>query len=115
MEFENIAVSSGSVLNSEELPIKYDLYVPISGTNKYFPVVIFLHGFKGFKDWGPFPDACEELARAGFGVLAINHSHNGIGNGKTVYERLDLFENNTLTKDLEDVRVMINALQSYVS
>ncbi len=112
MEFDNIAVSSGSVLSSEELPIKYDLYVPISGTNKNFPIVIFLHGFKGFKDWGPFPDACEELARTGFGVLAINHSHNGIGNGRTVYERLDLFEQNTLSKDLDDVKVMISALQS---
>ena len=67
MEYDNLSISSGHILTEEDLPIKYDLYSPISGTRKDFPVVIFLHGFKGFKDWGPFPDACEDMARHGFG------------------------------------------------
>ena len=112
MEFANIAVTSAKIENKEGLPINYDLYTPISGGNKEFPVIIFLHGFKGFKDWGPFPDACEELARAGFCVLAINFSHNGIGDGITEYKRLDLFEQNTLSLDLEDVKAVIDALQT---
>ncbi len=74
MEFENISISSGQTPSSEGLPIRWDLYTPISGTSREFPVIIFLHGFKGFKDWGPFPDACEDLARSGFGVLAMNFS-----------------------------------------
>lgn len=111
MEYDNLSITSGEILTEEDLPIKYDLYSPISGTNKSFPVIIFLHGFKGFKDWGPFPDACEDIARHGFGVLAINFSHNGIGNGYTVYERLDLFQKSTLSKDLDEVGLVINALQ----
>lgn len=112
MEYDNLSISSGQVLTEDELPIKYDLYSPISGTRKDFPVIIFLHGFKGFKDWGPFPDACEDLARHGFGVLAINFSHNGIGNGRTEYERLDLFQKSTLSKDLDEVGLVIKALQT---
>jgi len=111
MEYDNLSISSGQILTEEELPIKYDLYSPISGTRKDFPVIIFLHGFKGFKDWGPFPDACEDMARHGFGVLAINFSHNGIGNGRTNYERLDLFQKSTLSKDLDEVGLIIKALQ----
>ena len=35
---------------------------PISGTRGVHPVILFVNGFKGFKDWGAFPAACEELA-----------------------------------------------------
>lgn len=112
MEYDNLSVSSGQILTEDNHPITYDLYSPISGSTKDFPVIIFLHGFKGFKDWGPFPDACEDIARHGFGVLAINFSHNGIGDGKKEYKRLDLFEKSTLTKDLDEVGLVIKALQS---
>ena len=111
MEFDNISISSGSIPSSEGLPIRWDMYSPISGTSRDFPVIIFLHGFKGFKDWGPFPDACEELARSGFGVVAMNFSLNGIGEMKTEHDRLDLFERETLTQDLEDIKSVIDALQ----
>lgn len=111
MEFDNISISSGQTPSSEGLPIRWDLYTPISGTSREFPVVIFLHGFKGFKDWGPFPDACEDLARSGFGVLAMNFSLNGIGENKTELDRLDLFERETLSQDLDDIGTIIHALQ----
>ncbi len=111
MEFDNISISSGQVPSSEGLPIRWDLYTPISGTSREFPVIIFLHGFKGFKDWGPFPDACEDLARSGYGVLAMNFSLNGIGENKTELDRLDLFERETLSQDLDDIGTIIHALQ----
>lgn len=111
MEFDSISITSGQTPSTGNLPIRWDLYTPISGTNREFPVIIFLHGFKGFKDWGPFPDACEDLARSGFGVLAMNFSLSGIGTKKTVLDRLDLFERETLTQDLEDVGSIIQALQ----
>lgn len=92
MEVSSISVSSGKVNSNEGLPIRYDLYSPISRNGLSFPVIIFLHGFKGFKDWGPFPDVCEELARAGFGVVAMNFSLNGIGDERTEFTELDLLK-----------------------
>ena len=62
MAFDNISVSSGIIDSTEGNPIRWDLYTPISGTRRIHPVILFIHGFKGFKDWGAFPDACEELA-----------------------------------------------------
>jgi pimeloyl-ACP methyl ester carboxylesterase len=112
MEFENISISSGRIESSEGLPIKWDLYSPISGTSRDFPVIIFLHGFKGFKDWGPFPDACEDLARSGFGVVAMNFSLNGIGENRTEFDRPDLFERQTFTQDLDDIKRVITAIQN---
>lgn len=111
MEISSISISSGQVNSSEGLPIRYDLYSPISRNGLSFPVIIFLHGFKGFKDWGPFPDVCEELARAGFGVVAMNFSLNGIGDEKTNFTEMDLFERETFSQDLEDIGTVIEALQ----
>ena len=111
MEISSISISSGQVESTEGLPIRYDLYSPISRNGLSFPVIIFLHGFKGFKDWGPFPDICEEMARAGYGVVAMNFSLNGIGDNKTEFTEMELFERETLSQDLDDVGTIIDALQ----
>ena len=34
------------------------------------PIVIFAHGFQGFKDWGPWPLSAEIFASKGF--LSLN-------------------------------------------
>ncbi|MDZ7716849.1 MAG: alpha/beta fold hydrolase [Balneolaceae bacterium] len=112
MTFETITKTSGSVPSTEDLPIRYDLYVPGSNSQHEFPVIIFLHGFKGFKDWGTFPAVCEELCSLGFAVVAMNFSLNGIGENKMEFDRLDLFARQTLSQDLDDVGSVIEALQS---
>ncbi len=106
--------TSGSVSSSEGLPIYYDLYLPDTPSKKNLPVVIFLHGFKGFKDWGAFPDACAEISKAGFAVVAMNFSLNGVGESMTEFDQLNLFARETLTQDLEDVGIVIGALQDGV-
>lgn len=111
MRVSTISKITGAVDSGEGLPIRYDLYIPSGNQGARFPVILFLHGFKGFKDWGPFPDACDELARAGFGVLAMNFSLNGVGESLTGFDRLDLFERETLSQDLDDVGTVIEALK----
>lgn len=111
MEFDNISISTGKIDSTEGNPIRWDLYSPISGTNREFPVILFIHGFKGFKDWGAFPDACEDLARSGFGVVSFNLSLNGIGDNRREFDRLDLFARQTFTQDLNDINSIILALQ----
>ncbi len=111
MEYNNLSISSGSIAGVDDQVIKYDLYAPISGNTRGFPVILFAHGFKGFKDWGAFPDACEDLARYGFGVVGFNFSHNGIGNKRTEFDQLDVFAESTLTKDLQEIGLIIDAIQ----
>jgi len=103
---------SGSIPSNENLPIYYDLYSPsVDKSDQPLPVIIFLHGFKGFKDWGAFPKACAELSEAGFAVLAMNFSLNGVGESMTEFDQLDLFSRQTLSQDLDDVGSAIEALQ----
>lgn len=114
MSAENIIQKSGSVKSSEGLPIYYDLYVPFQDQERPVPVVLFLHGFKGFKDWGPFPTVCRKLAQDGFAVLAMNFSLNGVGESMKEFDQLDLFARQTLSQDLDDVGSVIEALKNGV-
>ena len=84
-----------------------DVLYPAAAADK--PVVIFCHGFKGFKDWGAFPMLARLIARAGYVLVKFNFSHNGIGT-----ERLDAFDDlegfgaNTLTKEMDDLGAVID-------
>lgn len=112
MRSTNVLKNSGSVLSGEDLPIYYDLYTPSGVSSSTLPVILFIHGFKGFKDWGAFPDACEELSRAGFAVVAFNFSLNGVGENMLEFDELDLFAKETLSRDLNDVGTVIEAVKN---
>lgn len=112
MSYNSITKHSSSVPSTENLPIYYDLYAPVTSPGAILPVILFLHGFKGFKDWGAFPDACEELARAGFAVISFNFSLNGIGKNMHEFDEPEHFARETLSQDLSDVGSVIEAIKS---
>lgn len=71
-------------------------------------VLIFCHGYKGFKDWGTWNLMADEFMRAGFAVLKFNFSHNGIGDGDLqTFSDLEGFGRNTYSKELYDTAKVI--------
>lgn len=106
-----VSKTTGAINSSENLPIRYDVYTPADGPPAKLPTIIFLHGFKGFKDWGTFPALCERIAQAGFAVVAMNFSLNGIGENPLEFDRLDLFARETLSQDLDDVGSVLDAIR----
>jgi len=98
-----------AVPGADGLAVKGDLYLPrgISAP----PLVVGLHGFKGFKDWGFFPWLGRTLADAGLCVALINFSHCGIERPGDRFDRLDLFEKDTWGKRLADVLAVLGAAQ----
>lgn len=108
---KGISKTSGSISSDENLPIRYDVYQPVDEPSAVLPTILFLHGFKGFKDWGTFPAICRRIAQSGFSVVAMNFSLNGIGKNPLEFDRLDLFARETLSQDLDDVGSLINAIQ----
>lgn len=73
-------------------------------------VVVVVHGFKGFKDWGFFPHACETLAEAGHTVVSFNFSHNGIGEDPLEFTELERFARNTLSRELDQLGYIIETV-----
>lgn len=89
-----------------EKPIFLDLNLT-SQTNQ--PLVIFSHGFKGFKDWGPFNYVSDTFVNAGINFLKFNFSHNGISHDDFgSFNDLESFGNNNFSKELLDLKIVID-------
>jgi len=73
------------------------------------PLVIFAHGFKGFKDWGAHNLVAKYFAQNGFKYLKFNFSHNGTTTDKPL-EFTDLigFSDNTFSIELDDLKAVID-------
>lgn len=72
-------------------------------------VVIYAHGFNGFKDWGNFDLIAIQFAQHGFTFIKFNFSHNGttIKNPEG-FTDLEAFGNNNYTKQLNDLKCITN-------
>ncbi|WP_035567598.1 alpha/beta hydrolase family protein [Hymenobacter sp. IS2118] len=80
-------------------------------TGQAKPVVVFVHGFKGFKNWGHFPLLADFFAERGFVFVKLNLSHNGLVVGGTGdLEDLDAFGRNNFSIELDDIGQVIDAL-----
>jgi len=78
-------------------------------SNKNAPLVIFAHGFKGFKDWGAHNLVANYFAGQGFRFLKFNFSHNGTTADKpSDFADLIAFADNTFTIELEDLKAVID-------
>lgn len=83
-----------------------DFYEPVS--EKVAPLIIFVHGYKGFKDWGAWNLMAEKFAKAGFNVVLFNFSLNGIGLENTSeFTDIDAFSENTYSQELVDLQTVI--------
>jgi pimeloyl-ACP methyl ester carboxylesterase len=73
------------------------------------PAIVMAHGFLGFKDWSFFPWTAQFFAEAGFPVIRFNFSGSGMGpqiDGP--FEELAAFREDTITKQVEDLRSIVH-------
>lgn len=91
---------------ADGVPVRGDIYLPRAENP---PLVVVVHGFKGFKDWGFFPWLGRTLAENGLAAACINLSHCGVGENPETFERLDLFERDTWSRRLFDIRQVLDA------
>lgn len=75
------------------------------------PVVIFTHGFKGFKDWGHFNLMSGYFAEQGFVFVKFNFSHNGtsVDNFADLHD-MEAFGQNNFSLELDDLKALIDLL-----
>ena len=96
-----------SILGAEQKPIVGD--ITYDDKNTKLPLVIFVHGFKGFKDWGAHNLVARYFAQNGYRYLKFNLSHGGVTIEKpTDVTDMEAFAANTFSKEMIDVDAMIN-------
>lgn len=94
--------------------INIDMRFPVNSVSR-LPLLIFCHGFKGFKDWGCFPYMLDKISNENIFVVSFNFSLNGVDNSKdnpVDFERLDNFAINTFSEELNDLGCVIDFLES---
>ncbi|MBT7242428.1 MAG: alpha/beta hydrolase, partial [Flavobacteriaceae bacterium] len=91
--------------------IAYDVFYKADNIPK--PVVIFCHGYKGYKDWGAWNLVAERFAEEGCFFLKFNFSHNGgTPNNPIDFPDLDAFAQNNFTKELDDLEDILNFIST---
>lgn len=82
-------------------------------TKERQPIIIFSHGYKGFKDWGAWNVMAESIAEVGFCFIKFNFSHNGGTIENPIdFPDLEAFGNNNYTKELDDLNDVIEWTQN---
>jgi pimeloyl-ACP methyl ester carboxylesterase len=88
-------------------PIVTDVFY--EETNQPKKIIVFCHGYKGFKDWGAWNLMAEAFSNAGFFFIKFNFSHNGGTVEQPIdFPDLEAFGNNNYTKELDDLESVID-------
>ena len=93
-----------TIEGSDGQPIGGDAHVP---DGEACGAVLIVHGFLGYKDYGMFPFLAASFAGAGFVAHRFNLSHSGMTNDTASFERPDLFERDTWSRQVFDVGLVM--------
>ena len=107
------------LVSHKNIPLVGQHYRPIvtdflyQDTPEPKPVVIFCHGYKGYKDWGAWSIMLNQLAEQENFVVSFNFSHNG----GTIEEPIDFpdleaFGNDNFSKQQDDLQSVIDEVLS---
>lgn len=102
-------LSTFRLTGAAQRPIVGDLRFRVDGLPK--PLVVFFHGFKGFKDWGAFNAIADQFAAAGCVFAKFNGSHNGVTpDSPTEFADLEAFARNTYSIEVDELTRVVEWL-----
>ncbi|MCC2591623.1 alpha/beta hydrolase family protein [Chryseobacterium sp. MFBS3-17] len=78
-------------------------------SEKPLPLIVFAHGFKGYKDWGAWNLMAERFAEAGFFFVKFNFSYNGTTIDRPAeFADTEAFGLNNFTKEMSDFKRVLS-------
>lgn len=105
------------------ISIKNDIYEGASGKESVFDLtippgwngelILFVHGYMGYKDWGCWNLVSDFFVNENFGFAKYNLSHNGGTCENPIdFDDLDSFANNSYSKEIEDLEAIVSKIES---
>jgi len=94
---------------ADDQPIFGDTHLPDDSGDTAKGVMLICHGFKGYKDYGLFPQLAEAVAAAGLIAHRFNFSHSGMTNNTDTFEQPELFERDTWSRQIHDLQTVAQA------
>ena len=74
--------------------------------------IFFVHGFKGFKDWGFGPYLADFFAENGYFVITFNFSLDGVGENPLEFTELEKFAANSYSREVEEISFLVDAYEN---
>jgi pimeloyl-ACP methyl ester carboxylesterase len=100
-------IKKNIAITTIDKPIVTDVFY--IDNDKPKPIIIFCHGYKGFKDWGAWNILAEKFAESGFFFIKFNFSYNGGTLENPIdFPDLEAFGNNNYSKELDDLETVID-------
>lgn len=94
-------------------PVLYDFF---ETENTQAPLLVYTHGFNGFKDWGRFDLIAEAFVGEGFHFFKYNGSHNGTTpEFPESFVDLEAFSQNNYSIELYDLNACVDYLYAHKS
>ena len=107
-----LSLRNAIYIGSKKRASLYDLTIP---ENFQGDLILFIHGYKGYKDWGAWNLMEQAFVEQGFGFCKFNLSHNGGTTENGIdFPDLEAFANNTYSKEKKDVQAILTELQKHV-
>lgn len=73
------------------------------------PIVVFCHGYKGYKDWGAWNLVADKFAAENFFFIKFNFSHNGGTPENPIdFPDLEAFAEDNFSKQMDDLQSVMD-------
>ena len=107
----SLHLTNARYVGSENRESLYDLCIPENSNGQ---LIIFVHGFMGFKDWGAWHLVQDFFTNKGYAFCKFNLSHNGgtVENGIDFPDELS-FGRNTYSMEVDDIGHLTKKIITY--
>ena len=103
-----IRIKNATYRGSNDRLALYDLTIPADFNGH---LILFIHGYMGFKDWGAWNNLSNYFTEKGFGFSKFNLTHNGTTiDAPYDFKDLEAFAANTYSKEVADVGYFLDHL-----
>ncbi len=103
-----IRIKNATYRGSNDRLALYDLTIPADFNGH---LIVFIHGYMGFKDWGAWNNLSNYFTEKGFGFSKFNLTHNGTTIAAPYdFKDLEAFAANTYSKEVADVGFFLDHL-----
>jgi pimeloyl-ACP methyl ester carboxylesterase len=107
---EEIKLQNQIFIGSNNRKSLIDLTIPSNFNGK---LIVFIHGYMGFKDWGCWNLVEKFYTDLGFGFSKFNMSHNGGTIESPIdFSDLDTFGENNYSKEVYDLQQVLNWIEN---
>lgn len=102
-----------TIVNRYGDAIHSTITIPTDRSDQGLPLLLLLHGFKGFRNYSFIPWLAQYAAQTGAIAVRMCFSLNGMKNTSWLVQSPDDFARNTISRECDDVADLLDAIRNH--